>query len=465
MNKIEIYTSGMHCHACEVLLERAIKDVPHVTKVEANQATGLIEIFHDSQKPDKQAIETTIIENGYTIWKEEHNPWINPNPNIFREFFMSLLIIWWILLLFSTQKIFDFSALVKVNSTTIFAPLLIGLTAGVSSCMAMVWGIILGLSAKWNEANLKKSTLYRFTPHLWLNLGRIIWFSLFGAILWVMGAMLHISVTLLGLLTLFVAIVMFFLGLNLTELSPKLSKVSFTLPKSFSSQIHTSKQEFSHSWAFTLGVLTFFLPCGFTFAMQLAAIQTGSAIGGATIMGLFALGTTIWLLGVGGITAFFKGEWGKKAFRFMGVIVLVMAFWNFRNGLNLVSFSVYDNKNSQENTSNETANFSKLQKPLNLNTLGNTSNAPVETISLTYTSNGLSEPNIPLKKWGNYKILIDVKDTVSWCMNTILIPWLDENVQNVNAGNTLTFNVHPTQSGTFPLTCAMGVTHGNLVVN
>lgn len=67
MNKIEIYTSGMHCHACEVLLERAIKDVPHVTKVEANQATGLIEIFHDSQKPDKQAIETTIIENGYTI--------------------------------------------------------------------------------------------------------------------------------------------------------------------------------------------------------------------------------------------------------------------------------------------------------------------------------------------------------------------------------------------------------------
>ncbi|NCP77121.1 sulfite exporter TauE/SafE family protein [bacterium] len=39
------------------------------------------------------------------------------------------------------------------------------------------------------------------------------------------------------------------------------------------------------------GALTFFLPCGFTLAMQAYAITTGSFITGALTMMAFALGT------------------------------------------------------------------------------------------------------------------------------------------------------------------------------
>ncbi|HCB52054.1 TPA: hypothetical protein DEP21_05855 [Patescibacteria group bacterium] len=56
------------------------------------------------------------------------------------------------------------------------------------------------------------------------------------------------------------------------------------------------------------GVLTFFLPCGFTLAMQILAISSGNFWMGGLIMGFFALGTLPGLLGIGGLLARAKGQ-------------------------------------------------------------------------------------------------------------------------------------------------------------
>ena len=47
----------------------------------------------------------------------------------------------------------------------------------------------------------------------------------------------------------------------------------------------------TRSLIFLLGALTFFLPCGITQSMQVAALASGSPVTGALIMGMFALGT------------------------------------------------------------------------------------------------------------------------------------------------------------------------------
>lgn len=87
-----------------------------------------------------------------------------------------------------------------------------------------------------------------------------------------------------------------------------------------------------------------------------------------------------------------------------------------------------------------------------------------ETIRLSYTSDGLSQKNINVKKGKSYKLLIDVQYTVSGCMSRIVIPGLDGNMQNLTAGNVVEFNIRPTQSGQFPLTCPMGIPHGYINV-
>ena len=90
------------------------------------------------------------------------------------------------------------------------------------------------------------------------------------------------------------------------------------------------------------------------------------------------------------------------------------------------------------------------------------SNSP-QTITLDYTSAGLSG-NINVKKDKSYKIVINVKDTISGCMHMILIPGMDENAQPLDAGNVVTFTITPKETGRFPLTCAMGVPHGFITV-
>jgi len=68
-----------------------------------------------------------------------------------------------------------------------------------------------------------------------------------------------------------------------------------------------------------------------------------------------------------------------------------------------------------------------------------------ETLNLSYTSAGLSG-NIQVKKGGSYKIVIDVKDTISGCMSTILIPGLDEHIQYLRGGTQVVFNIKPTET-------------------
>ncbi len=58
--------------------------------------------------------------------------------------------------------------------------------------------------------------------------------------------------------------------------------------------------------------------------MQTYAISTGNFVLGAATMGIFALGTTPGLLGVGGITAFAKGAFAKRFFQFVGTLVFLL---------------------------------------------------------------------------------------------------------------------------------------------
>ena len=127
------------------------------------------------------------------------------------------------------------------------------------------------------------------------------------------------------------------LGLKLTGISPKLSNMSLALPKKLCRALGMKNQngEYSHKEAFVGGALTFFLPCGFTQAIQIYAVTTGSFVSGATIMFLFALGTIPGLLSVGALTSFLKGMPARVFFRFVGMVFLILGSLNIANGYNL----------------------------------------------------------------------------------------------------------------------------------
>lgn len=72
--------------------------------------------------------------------------------------------------------------------------------------------------------------------------------------------------------------------------------------------------------------------------MQLYAPSIADPVRSAMIMGVFALGTTPGLLGIGGLTAIVKGTFAQAFFRFAGVLVIVLSLVNFQSALTLFRF-------------------------------------------------------------------------------------------------------------------------------
>jgi sulfite exporter TauE/SafE len=63
------------------------------------------------------------------------------------------------------------------------------------------------------------------------------------------------------------------MGLHLIGIVPSISGLGIHFPKSWTEKFLTSKNPI---FAPLLGVITFFIPCGFTLSMQLVAVSTGS---------------------------------------------------------------------------------------------------------------------------------------------------------------------------------------------
>ena len=88
------------------------------------------------------------------------------------------------------------------------------------------------------------------------------------------------------------------------------------------------------------GGATFFFPCGFTQALQVYALTTGSFFGSAAILAGFAIGTAPALLALGWASSSLKGKFGKLFFQFSGALVIVLGLWNMQNGLTLAGYPI-----------------------------------------------------------------------------------------------------------------------------
>lgn len=445
-NKLIVPIRGMHCKSCEILIEDNLKDIKGIKKCEVNHVSGVARIWyeHGTEEPSRGQIYKAIEDAGYGIGKEDKKYWFSRNPRDYSYLFKAGMILFLLYILAHMFGLAGISA--GINQKSIAMAGVIGLVAGVSSCMALVGGLVLALSARHAETNPDATRMQKFRPHLFFNLGRIIGFGLLGGLIGLVGGALQPSIRVMSFLTIAVGLVMVLLGLKLIEVFPILQKVNITLPKSISRIFGGGKneaKEYSHKGAFIGGALTFFLPCGFTQAMQLFAISTGSFVQGALIMSLFALGTAPGLLSVGGLSASFKGSKAKLFFATAGLAVVLLGIFNISNASRIA----FPSNNAS---------------PVN----GNSVSADgTQIINTTYRSGSdISPKNFTVKVGQPVDLVVDVKDQGEGCMSTIMIPGLDNTPQLLNQGQKLSLQFTPNKKGSYPITCAMGIQRGTLLV-
>ena len=449
MNKTLVSIKGMHCRSCEILIEEKLNELPEIKSVQVNYKKKQASIY--SPHPlDMAKISAAIKEAGYEVGTENSKSWINLDPNAYKDLALSFVVL--ISLYFIGKKLglFHISTGGTNNPSNLFVVLLVGLTAGLSTCMALVGGLILGISARHGELHPETTPAQKFRPHLFFNLGRFLSYFLLGGMIGLIGKAFQLSGPTLGILTILVGVVMLVLGTQLTEIFPKLSNGGFTLPASISKLLGIKKQndkEYSHGSSMLIGALTFFLPCGFTQAMQLFAMSSGSFWMGALIMGTFALGTVPGLLGIGGLTSVVKGSFAKKFFKFTGLLVIFLAIFNISNGWNLTGWKSIFAANDNVQMSIQDPNV-KLENG-------------IQVVNMTQTTYGYLPNQFTIRKDLPVKWIIDSKDSNS-CASSILMPKVYIRKTLSLGKNVIEFT--PKEIGEMKFSCSMGMYTGKFTV-
>jgi len=218
----------------------------------------------------------------------------------------------------------------KMSYGLVFA---IGLVASISSCMAVTGGLLVAVAAKYNDLSGNLTNLQRLKPHLYFNVGRIASYTLFGGAVGVLGSTLTLTPEVNGILTILASAVMILLGLQMLRLFPALARFMPTMPKAFSHRIHDLAENETRGGAFLLGASTFFLPCGFTQALQLYVLAKASFATGALTMLAFSLGTAPALLSLSAVSSFATGAFQQRFLKLAGAAVIVLGIVNIQYGL------------------------------------------------------------------------------------------------------------------------------------
>jgi sulfite exporter TauE/SafE/copper chaperone CopZ len=329
--KCEYKVKGMHCAACELLVEKKLSKIENIHKVDASLTTGQVE-FSIPKDTDKSAlIETineTLKESGYEIIDEsssDSSAKESKSEKQFRTILTATVIALGIFAIyFLLQKVAFTSILQEQDSIYVFA-FIYGLVASVSSCMAVVGSVVLSLSASYSKSSEKRIPLTLF------HISRIVTFIILGGVLGLIGSLFTLNQYAYLLINTVLFVVMIIMGLSITELFPSLNKFQIRLPKQLTRSV-ISKDQYSQMFIFPilLGAVTFFLPCGFTQSMQFEAMASGTFLQGAMLLGLFSLGTlpALSLISFSAVKLS-EGKYKKLFFMTSGILVVIFASYTY----------------------------------------------------------------------------------------------------------------------------------------
>jgi len=217
---------------------------------------------------------------------------------------------------------------------------LIGLLASFSTCIAVTGGLLLAAAAKYNAANSKLGGLQKFKPHIFFNVGRILSYTLLGGAIGALGSAISLSPITSGIITFAASAMMIVFGLQMLKLLPSLGRFQPRAPKTLADKVRGLGTKGTNSTALAFGAATFFLPCGFTQALQLYVLAKGDFVTGAITMFAFSLGTLPALLSISAISSFARGAFQRHFIRFAGVALVFLGFMNIQYGLVLTGSDI-----------------------------------------------------------------------------------------------------------------------------
>ncbi len=320
-----LHVEGMHCKACVYLIQDTLCELDAIESAKVSLKGQTIKIIHsmwDMSAEELSAIINPLLQpHGYQTHCERQIKKVNR-----WEYALALIMAGTLIFGFVELQQLGLLQMLNAENRTYGTSFVIGLIASISSCLAVVGGVVLALGTVYSQ---NKS----FLPHSLFHIGRLLGFFILGGLLGWMGSLFQLSQNVSIVLNMIIAVVFLILGLNLLGLTRGWVAFGGGMFKHFSGKAH------SYLWPILIGIGTFFLPCGFTQSMQIYTLSTGNFLAWGLTMLSFALGTfpVLILLSITG-KSLQKSSSSDLFFKTIGIILVVLALYNFASSL--VAFGI-----------------------------------------------------------------------------------------------------------------------------
>jgi len=317
----------MHCPACEHLVADEVGADPTVVSARARRSDERLWVeTAEGAVPDelKSRWNTRLDPLGYRLWLEDENP----VTEVRKETWIGLALGGLFLVGFAGLQASGLINVLTPDTLGLPGAFVLGLLASVSSCFALVGGLLVSYTAAVGRRQPSAVAPGLVSFHL----SRLGTFFVGGGLLGLAGAALGTSMDLQKVLLTLAAGMMATLGLSL---------LGFKIPGIGGGMKTINRAKGFAAWGSlgggaVLGALTFVLPCGFTQSVQFQALAAGGFLEGGTLTLAFALGTLPVLGSVGWLLG--KGLAGKRRSVLLkagGTIVLGLGLFQLWGALHL----------------------------------------------------------------------------------------------------------------------------------
>lgn len=330
------YVQGMHCSACEVLIKQDILNIEGVedTKVSLSKSRVVIHAKDSKSVPSASQLNEIFEDLGYSFLEERPTERKLSKEELLKVLGIAGLFIVLFYWLENSGILMKYSLSAQSSPWSYF---IFGLAAGLSSCAALVGGLLLSLSKNWNQAygNNKKKSI---TPFLYFNFSRVLTFALLGGLLGYIGSFLSFSVTLTAVLTLIISFLMLVLGFQMAGIK-WFNKFKFNLLGD-NKYLNKNSDVQGKYVPLIVGALTFFIPCGFTLIAQTNVLTSGGFIRGMVLLGSFAVGTLpiLLLISFSSVKFYSNPRFSRKFSLFSGMIIIFFALYTINSQLNVLGY-------------------------------------------------------------------------------------------------------------------------------
>jgi len=435
---------GTTCESCAKIIKKQAMQVEGVKSVAFDYSTEEGYVTYDENKTDLDTVLYKIEEKGYTCFVLDANSEVRKTSTnkIFGWIFGILGI------LITGYFLFNFVETIQlpeISQNMGYGLLLIvGLLTGFH-CVSMCGGFVLSYTAK--DAQNGRSS---HKSHIYYGVGKTISYTIIGAAFGLLGSIIAFTPMIRGVVGLLAGLFLILFGLKMLNIFPVLRKFSLKTPKFLNKFV--AKEQSHHASPLIIGLLNgLMIACGPLQAIYIMAAGTGSMMEGAKLLFVFGIGTLPAMLGFGYLASVISNKATQNILKASGAIVIILGLIMVNRGLALTgtgfdATSLFTSASASDVITEDTIALED----------------GYQVINMDVTRGGWEPDKFVLKKGVPVKWVINGKE-ITGCNNAIQVPKLGLEFDIKKGEQIIEFT--PTEAGTIPWSCWMGMISGTFIVS